>query len=233
MIKYAYYILAAVYSIYLVFYLVTFTRTAPAGDAIGWSRNIFYSGGLFIMLVIGLVFWKKPNIGLIILCIPLLFFAYPIIRAKLTDLYAVAPTLKNVPPLTLTINNTTHATVHVQLSCWFSTDEEGTSSLYKTLDYMAEPLKTNDITFNQYETNLLASKSKFITVMMYEQVKMKSGDATYIKEIQPCMQFYDEQIEAFSKGSYTIVIDSTKNTQMFKDEVEHLKSQNYYAPGVF
>jgi len=233
MVKYAFYLLAAVYAIYLIFYLVTFTKTAPAGDAIGWSRNIFYSAGLLLFLVVGLLFWKRPNIGLIILCVPLLFLAYPIIRRKMTDLYAVAPPLKSVPPLTLTIQNTTKAIVHVKLSCYFGTDDKGTFSLYKTMDYMVDPLQTTDTTFNQYETNLLASKSKFINVMMYEQLKIKNNDVSYMVEVQPCMQFYDEQIDAFSHGTYTIVIDSTKNTQTFKDEVEHRKKENYYDNGAF
>ena len=233
MIKYGFYILAGIYSLYLIFYLVTFTRTAPAGDAIGWSRNIFYSAGLFIVLVIGLLFWKKPNIGFIILCVPLAIMAYPIIRQTMTDLYAVSPTLKNVKPLTLTIQNTTPAIVHVQLSCWFGTGEKGKSSLYKTMDYTIGSDSVKDYSFTQRETNLLAAKSKFVTVMMYEQIKVATTEATYLKEIQPCMQYYDENIDAFANGNYTIVIDSSKNSKTFREEVAILKKENRYEGGSF
>ncbi len=235
MIKYGYYTLAIIYGIFLLISLFMYlTKPTPTGDAsVDWARGIFFSIGLFVILAIGLLFWKKPVIGFIIYCIPLVFVAMPFIRAKLTDLYAVTPPLKSVPPLTLTIQNTTPATVHVQLSCWFSTDQKGTSSLYKTLDYTMEPSQTKDIAFTNYETNLLASKSSFVSVMMYEQVKMQSNDATYVKEIQPCMQTYDEKIEAFGQGHYTIVIDSTKNTPTFKSTVEELKEQKGYGTGVF
>jgi len=101
------------------------------------------------------------------------------------------------------------------------------------MDYNVDPLKTTDQAFNQYETNLLASKSSFINVMMYEIVKTTTNNTTFDREIQPCMQFYDEQIDAFSQGKYTITIDSTKNTQTFRDEVEQLKEQNYYDNGAF
>jgi len=235
MLKYGYYILASIYGLFLIYSLFTyFTRPAPTGDAsVDWARGIFFSAGLLIVLVIGLLFWKKPNIGFFIFCIPLVFLALPFIRQKLTDLYAITPPLKSIPPLTLTIQNTTDAIVHVQLSCWFSTSDKGTVSLYKTMDYTSEPRKSNDYTFSPFETNLLASKSSYVSVMMYEQIKVNSDQGSYIKEIQPCMYFYDEQIEAFGKGVYTIVIDSTKNTTTFRSEVKHMKEQGIYETGVF
>lgn len=159
MLKYGFYILAGIYSVYLLFYLVTFTRTAPAGDAIGWSRNIF--------------------------------------------------------------------------SRWFGTEEKGKSSLYKTMDYTIGPDSTKEYSFTQRETNLLAAKSKFVTVMMYEQIKVMTPEVSYLKEIQPCMQYYDEQIDAFANGNYTIVIDSTKNSKTFKEEITILKKENGYDGGVF
>lgn len=236
MIKYGYYALAILYSIFLIITLFLYvTKPAPSGDAsIGWARGIFFSVFLFGVLIIGLLFWKRPVIGFFIFCIPLVFLALPYIRDRLTDLYAISPTLEKVPPLTITINNTTNAKVHVQLNCWFSTSEKGTSSLYKTLDYTMEPLKTNDYKFTSYETNLLAKKSSYVSVMIYEQVVNRSSDGVlYTKEIQPCMQFYDEKTEAFRNGKYTIVIDSSKNSPQFKSEVGLLKEQNMYGTGVF
>jgi hypothetical protein len=235
MLKYCYYILAVIYGLFLIYSLFSyFTKPAPTGDAsVDWARGIFFSAGLFIILVIGLIFWKRPTIGCIIFCIPLIYISIPFIRRKMTDLYAAAPPLKSVPPLTLTIQNTTDAMVHVQLTCWFSTSDKGTVSLYKTMDYTSEPHKTNDYTFTSYETNLLASKSSYVSVMMYEQINVNSDQGLYIKEIQPCMYFYDEQIEAFGKGMYMIVIDSTKNTSTFRSEVSQLKEQGMYDTGSF
>jgi hypothetical protein len=151
----------------------------------------------------------------------------------MTDLYAIAPPLKSVPPLTLTIQNTTKAVVHVKLSCYFSTDDKGTFSLYKTMDYTADPLQTSDHTFTQYETNLLASKSKFVNIMMYELLKKKDHDVSYTVEVQPCMQFYDEQIDSFANGKYRIIIDSTKNSKTFREEVEAWKRDQRYEGGAF
>src|SRR6188472_253193 len=127
MIKYGYYTLAIVYSVFLVITLFMYvTKPAPSGDAtIGWARGIFFSAFLFGILIFGLLFWKRPVIGFFIFCVPLVFLALPYIRARLTDLYAVSPTLEKVPPLTITINNATNAKVHVQLNCWFSTSEKG------------------------------------------------------------------------------------------------------------
>lgn len=235
MLKYAYYVLAVIYGLLLLYSLFMYiTKPAPTGDAsVEWAKGIFFYLGLFSILVIGLLFWKKPNIGFFIFCIPLVFLALPFIRQKMTDLYAITPPLKSVPPLTLTIQNTTNAMVHVQLSCWFSTTDKGTVSLYKTMDYTSEPHKSNDYTFTSYETNLLASKSSYVSVMMYEQIEVNSDQGAYIKEIQPCMYFYDEQIKAFENGKYTIVIDSTKNTPTFRNEVKHLKEDGMYQTGVF
>ena len=101
------------------------------------------------------------------------------------------------------------------------------------MDYTSDPHKTNDYTFTPYETNLLASKSSYVSVMLYEQIKVNSDQGPYIKEIQPCMYFYDEQIEAFSQGMYTIVIDSTRNTPAFRNEVNQMKEQGMYEKGVF
>jgi hypothetical protein len=70
MLKYGFYFLAAIYSVYLIYYLVTFTRTAPAGDGIGWSRNIFYSAGLFLFLPLDCCFGKNRTLVS-------LFYAYP------------------------------------------------------------------------------------------------------------------------------------------------------------
>ena len=235
MLKYGYYALTILYSLFLLYALFNYvTKQAPSGDAsVDWARGIFFSVGLLVALVVGWLFRRKPAIGFLILCLPLVYVALPFIRSLLTDMYAAAPTLKNVPPLTLTIQNTTNATVHVQLSCWFNTSQKGQVSLYKTLDYTMGPLKSEDFSFEQYETNLLASKSSYISIMMYEMVKMNSEGVMYDKEIQPCMQFYDEQIAAFSLGQYTIVIDSSKNTPTFRSTVESLKAQDDYGNGVF
>jgi hypothetical protein len=235
MLKYGYYLLTILYSLFLLYALFNYvTKQAPTGDAsVDWARGIFFSIGLLVILVVGWLFRRKPTIGFIILCLPLVYVALPLIRSLVRDMYASAPTLKTIPPLTLTIQNTTKATVHVQLSCWFNTSQKGQVSLYKTLDYTMAPLKSEDFTFEQYETNLLASKSRYITIMMYEQVKMNYNGVSYDKEIQPCMQFYDEQIEAFSQGHYTVVIDSTKNSPTFRSTVELLKAQDDYGTGVF
>ncbi|MBK9983407.1 MAG: hypothetical protein IPP15_13650 [Saprospiraceae bacterium] len=235
MFKYGYYILGIIYTLFLLYSLFTYiTKPTPTGDAtVDWARGIFFSAGLLVILIIGLLFWKRPTIGFIIFCIPLIYMTIPFIRQKMTDIYAAAPPLKSVPPLTLTIKNMTKAKVHVQLSCWFKTSQEGTVSLYKTMDYTSEPLASNDYTFTNYETNLLATKSSYVSVMMYEHIMETTNEVSYEKEIQPCMYFYDEQIEAFGKGQYIIVIDSTKNTKTFKETVEQLKGQGMYDKGVF
>ena len=235
MVQYSYYILIAVYCIYLMVTLIVYlTKPAPAGDAsVGWAMGIIYAAVLSGIVAIALLFWKKQAAGLVILLVPLLLLALPVIKHKLTDLYAGIPSFTSIPALTLGIRNTTASLVHVQINCWFSTNNANEASLYKTLDYRIEPYNTQAHSLSKYETNLLAAKSKYISIVMYECIKVQHNEITYLKEIQPCMQFYDEQISAFKNGKYVIVIDATKNSNAFKNEVALLKKQNSYQGGSF
>ena len=136
-------------------------------------------------------------------------------------------------PLTLCIKNTTASAVHVQINCWFSTGDAHIASLYKTLNYTIDPYSTRVYPLTSYQTNLLVVKSKYVSIMMYECIKMEHASVAYTREIQPCMQFYEEQGAAFKSGKYDIVIDSSKNSETFKKEIALLKQQNNYQSGSY
>lgn len=230
MVKYAYFFLITVYVIYLLLTLLKYViKPAPGGDAsVGWAWGIIYAGIVFGIVLIALLFWKKQPIGLIILCIPVLLLAPPAIRHKLTDLYAFSPSFTRVPALVLTIKNSTTSSVHVQLNCWFSTANANRYFLYKTLDYTISPLETRDHTLSSFETRLLAVKSSYISIMIYECIEIQHNGVAYTKEIQPCMQFFDEKPGVFKLGKYLLQVDSDRNTTSFLKEVELLKKEGLY-----
>jgi hypothetical protein len=235
MIQYAYYLLLIIYGLALCVAIYTYAfKPAPGGDAsVDWAWGFFYSIGLLVIVIIAVLLRNFKLTGLLVLCVPLFVIALPRIKQRLTDFYAHAPTLTKIPNLTLHIQNTTRAKVHVKLDCWFSTSNKGTSSLYTTYNYMVGPLEHLSFSLNDDQTRILAQKSKFITVMMYEQIDAEHEGQQYVREIQPCMQHYDEQIDAFGAGEYTIVIDESKNSDTFRQEVTMLKESNYYDKGVF
>jgi pyruvate/2-oxoacid:ferredoxin oxidoreductase beta subunit len=86
---------------------------------------------------------------------------------------------------------------------------------------------------SDYDTGLLARKSKRVSIMIYEQVNSEHDGTSFVQEIQPCMQFYDEDFTAFENGHYTITVDGSKNTDNFKEEIEMRKKYNGYGSGVF
>ena len=195
--------------------------------------GIIYAAICSGIVAVALLFWQKQSVGLGILCVPILLLAMPMIRHKLTDLYAGMPSFANLAPLTLCIKNTTASTVHVQVNCWFSTSDAHIASLYKTLNYTIDPYGTQVYSLTSYQTNLLAVKSKYVSIVMYECIKVEHPSVTFTKEIQPCMQFYEEQGAAFKSGKYSIVIDSSKNSEAFKKEIALLKKQNNYQSGSY
>jgi hypothetical protein len=235
MISYGYYVLIAVYCIYLAVTLVIyFAKPAPGGDAsVGWAMGIVYAAICSGTVVIALLFWQRQSAGLAILCIPIVLLAMPMIRNKLTDLYAGMPSFSNIAPLLLSIKNSTASTVHVQVNCWFSTGDAHIAALYKTLNYTIEPNSIRQYPLTSYQTNLLAVKSKYVSIVMYECIRVEHGSVTYTREIQPCMQFYEEQAAAFRSGKYDIVVDSSKNSDAFKKEIELLKKQHDYPSGSY
>jgi hypothetical protein len=235
MIRYINYGLVALYGLTLaisVFRLAT--RPKPHGDAVvGWAFEVFFSAGLAVAVAIALLLWRHPTPVLVVLLIPLLVVALPRIKATVTRMYATLPSAAGAPALALTIRNTTNATVHLKLECWFGSGSGSAASLYTTLEFVVAPMETSRHQLDQYQTNLLATKSKYVGIRMFERVVCQYQDSTYSKDIQPCMQYRDEAIAAFRTGAYTIVIDSSLNTEMFKSAVAYEKEQKGYGSGVF
>ncbi|MBC7774727.1 MAG: hypothetical protein H7246_04750 [Phycisphaerae bacterium] len=209
MALYLYYILLVTYGIALVVSLFYYlSRRAPGGDAsVGWALGIFYTAGLAGIIIIALLLRNYPSIGLIVLGFPLVFLAIPKIRRTWTELYTRIPVSAATPPLTLFLENNTKSALHIKLECWFSTSNSNSASLYTTIDYFLEPQEHKNYLLTAHQTRLLAHKSKYVSVVIYERIKEEYEGHTYIKEIQPCMQFYEEKIEAFRSEKYTVVVN--------------------------
>ena len=205
-----YYILLGVYGIALIVSLFYYlSRRAPGGDAsVGWAIGVFYMAGLAGVMVVAVLLRNKPVFGLMVLSIPLVFLALPRIRSALTGLYVRFPAFSDTPPLTLFLDNNTSSKLHVKLECWFGTAKRHRSTLYTTFDYYLEPLEKAGFPLTAHQTRLLAHKSKYVTIMTYEQVREEYEGHAYWREIQPCMQFFDEQPEAFRAGEYRVVIEA-------------------------
>jgi hypothetical protein len=234
MIKLIYFGLLGLFSLILVIAVVYYlVKPAPAGDSsVGWAIGIFYLAGLLGVLLLALLFWKNKTIGLIILCIPMLFLALPALKSKLRDLYAWLPT-QRAAPLTLHIANNTRALVNVKLECWFGEKEGEEQSLYKTLEFTSKPLAVDQHVLSDYDAQLLSSKSAFVRIVFYECLQESGNGYTSVREIQPCMQFHNVAIEDFLVKDYLIAIDADKNSDTFQAEVKRLKQDSMYKNGVF
>lgn len=57
-----------------------------------------------------------------------------------------------------------------------------------------------------HQTRLLAHKSKYVRITIYKLVTEEYEGRVYTKEVQSCLQFYEETIEAFRSGKYVVVI---------------------------
>lgn len=189
-----------------IFYYLT--RRAPGGDAsVGWALGLYYTAGLAGIILMALLLRSKPALGLVLLAVPLAFLALPRIRRTITDLYTRLPVPDRVPRLLLFIENNTPSSLHIKLECWFGTTESHTAQLYTTLDYYTKPLEKSSFRLTAHQTRLLAHKSKYVSIMTFEQVMEEHQGHQYIREIQPCVQFYEETPEAFRAGEYKVVIN--------------------------
>jgi hypothetical protein len=235
MITYTYYGLLSVFCIFICITVYNYLRRpAPSGDSsVGWALGIFYMAGLFGIIVLALLFWQNKVAGLVILCMPLIFLAVPFIRGRLTDLYAWFPVARNQPRLTLHIVNTTDALIHIKLECWFGRANSNGSFLYKTLVFTSKPLESSPHRLSQFQTALLSRKCKYVGIVIYECILGNGPEFSYMREIQPCMQFWNQSGKAFQKDEYVITIDAAKNSDTFRSEVKRLKKDNMYTSGAF
>jgi hypothetical protein len=234
MIKYTYLALLGIFSIILLIAVVYYLlKPTPAGDSsVGWALGIFYLAGLLGVVLLAVLFWKNKIIGLAILCIPLLFLLLPTIRDRARDLYAWFPTHKR-SPLTLHIANNTQALVNVKLECWFGKKEGAQQSLYKTLEFTSKPLAVDQHVLSDYDAQLLSSKSAFVRLVFFECLQQSGSGYSFVREIQPCMQYRDVAIEDFQVKDYLIAIDGEQNSEAFRAEVKRLKTDSLYTNGVF
>ncbi|WP_353720531.1 hypothetical protein [Dyadobacter sp. 676] len=234
MIKFTYFallgILSIIFLIAVVYYLA---KPAPAGDSsVGWATGVFYLAGLLGILLLALLFWRNKAIGLAILCLPLVLMALPALKSGVRDLYAWFPS-GNRAPLTLHIANNTPALVNIKLECWFGEKDAVQQSLYKTLEFTSKPLAVDQQVLSDYDTQLLSTKSAFVRIVFFECLAQSGNGYSYVREIQPCMQYRDVPIEDFRVKDYLIEIEGEKNSEAFRAEVERLKRDSLYTNGAF
>ncbi|MFT3680480.1 MAG: hypothetical protein QM791_09425 [Ferruginibacter sp.] len=235
MVNYLYYILTAGYGIFLLYMLFYYTtRKKPGGDAgVGWALGIMYSFGVLAFLAIALLLWQYKIAGLILLLIPALLLIKPVLKRFLTLLYSNGPSSRRIAPLAFTVRNNTAATVHVQLNCWFTRGGKGEVFLFKSFDYYSEPFNTTTHRLTKKQTKLLAVKSAYVSVVTFECINVNTGETNYLREIQPCMHFFDESKDVFGRGVYDHYIDASHNSDTFKKEIQLLKQQGNYTGGKF
>ena len=204
-----YYLLLIIYGVFLLVALFYYLRRpAPRGDAsVGWALGVFYTAALAGVIVVAGLLRHYPGIGLIVLSFPLIFLAWPQLRRFRTNLYVHTAPAVEAPPLTLFFENNTPSKLHVKVESWFGSAKSHHSTLFHTLDYYLEPLEKTSHLLDAFQTRLLAHKSRFVCIMTYELVIEQHQGQSYIREIQPCMQYFNENIEAFRSGTYTVTIN--------------------------
>lgn len=106
-------------------------------------------------------------------------------------------------------------------------------SLYKTLEFTSKPLAVNQHLLSDYDAQLLSSKSAFVRIVFFECLQESGDGYSYVREIQPCMQYRDVATEAFQVSDFLIAIDGEKNSEAFRAEVRRLKTDSLYKNGVF
>ncbi|MBO9614878.1 MAG: hypothetical protein J7619_19400 [Dyadobacter sp.] len=234
MIKFTYLALLGIFSIiFLIAVVYYLLKPTPAGDSsVGWALGIFYLAGLLGVVLLAVLFWKNKAIGLAILCIPMLFLLLPAIQRGARDLYAWFPAQKR-SPLTLHITNNTPALVNVKLECWFGKKNGAQQSLYKTLEFTSKPLAVDRHVLSDYDAQLLSSKSAFVRLVFFECLQQSGNGYSFVREVQPCMQYHDVPVEDFRVKDYLIAIDGEKNSEAFQAEVRRLKTDSLYTNGVF
>lgn len=234
MIKYTYLALLGIFSLFLLVAVVYyFLKPTPTGDSsVGWAMGIFYLAGLLGILLLALLFWKNKTIGLIILCIPMLFLVLPALKSGVRDFYTWLPSPRSTQ-LTLHIANNTQALVNVKLECWFGQKDGEEQSLYKTLEFTSKPLAVDQHTLSDYDAQLLSHKSAFVRIVFFECLQQSGNGYSYVRELQPCMQYHDVAVEDFRVKDYLIAIDGEKNSEAFQAEVRRLKTDSLYTNGVF
>ena len=234
MIKFTYLALLGIFCIILLITVVYYLlKPTPAGDSsVGWALGLLYLVGLLGVVFLAALFWKNRTIGLVILCIPMLFFMWPAIQRGARDVYAWFPIQKG-SPLTLHIVNNTSALVNVKLECWFGKQSEVQRTLYKTLEFTSKPLAVDQHVLSDYDVQLLSSKSAFVRFVFFECLQQSGNGYSYVREVQPCMQYHDVPVESFRVTDYLITIDGEKNSEAFQEEVRRLKTDSLYTNGVF
>lgn len=203
-----YYILLGIYGAVLVFALGYYlSRKAPTGDAsVGWAWGLIYLLGLAGIVVLALLLRNHQSFGLVVLCLPMLFLGWPWVKRARTEWYIRFPAFTDTPALTLFIENNTKSALHIRLDCWFGAAQSHRTRLFTNFDYYVEPSTETHFLLDARQTRLVAHKSKYVGIEIFERITEKYEGGTYTRDIQPCMKILEEQPEAFRSGVYRLVI---------------------------
>lgn len=208
MALFLYYMLLGIYGIALVLALGYYlSRKAPSGDAsVGWAIGVLYLLGLAGILALALLLRNHLPFGLAVLSIPIVFLSLPWIRRARMEWYVRFPAFRDTPLLTLFIENNTHEALHIRLDCWFGATKSHIARLFTSFDYYVEPSSETHFMLDALQTRLLAHKSKYVGIEIFERITETYAGSTYTRDVQPCMQVWEEKPEAFRSGVYRIVI---------------------------
>ncbi|MCE6987774.1 hypothetical protein [Dyadobacter sp. CY323] len=235
LVTYGYFGLIAIYASLLLVSIAHYLITeSPTGDrSVAWATGIFYLIGLSFVTLLALFLWEDKPTGLAILVTPLLFLAWPVLQSKARHFYIWMPLPGTGNPLTICIINQTDAIVQTQFECWAGKQNGSKFSLLKTLDFFSQPLETSFHKMSAHELGLLAHKSRYVRISSYECVNEEGSDHTYLKRIEPCMQFKIAASKDFLHTEYLVTIHEDDNSDAFRSEVELLKRTNMYSKGTF